>query len=31
MEGLSVKQDDKNIVLDAEAFNINLNEAMQVD
>jgi len=28
VEGLGVKQDDKNIVLDAEAFNITLNEAM---
>jgi hypothetical protein len=31
VEGLGVKQDDKNIVLDAEAFNITLNEAMQID
>jgi len=28
VEGLGVKQDDKNVVLDAEAFNITLNEAM---
>jgi hypothetical protein len=31
VEGLGVMQDDKNIVLDAEAFNITLNEAMQID
>lgn len=31
VEGLGVKQDDKNVVLDAEAFNITLNEAMQID
>lgn len=31
VEGLGIKQDDKNIALDAEAFNITLNEAMQVD
>jgi hydrocephalus-inducing protein len=31
VEGLGIKQDDKNIMLDAEAFNITLNEAMQID
>ena len=28
VEGLGIKQDDKNIALDAEAFNITLNDAM---
>jgi hypothetical protein len=31
VEGLGIKQDDKNINLDAEAFNITLNEAMLLD
>lgn len=31
VEGLGIKQDDKTINLDAEAFNITLNEAMQLD
>jgi len=31
VEGLGIKQDDKTINLDAEAFNITLNEGMQVD
>jgi len=31
VEGLGIKQDDKNLQLDAEAFNITLNEAMQLD
>lgn len=30
-EGLNIKQEDKNIVLDAEGFNITLNEQMNVD
>lgn len=28
VEGLGIKQEDKTINLDAEAFNITLNEAM---
>ena len=31
VEGLAIKQEDKNIALDAEAFNITLNEAMTVE
>lgn len=31
VENLGIKQDDKTINLDAEAFNITLNEAMQLD
>jgi hydrocephalus-inducing protein len=31
VEGLGIRQDDKTINLDAEAFNIQLNEQMQVD
>lgn len=31
VEGLGIKQDDKTINLDAEAFNITLNDAMQLD
>lgn len=31
VEGLGIKQDDKTINLDAEAFNITLNEAMQIE
>jgi hydrocephalus-inducing protein len=31
VEGLGIKQEDKNIALDAEAFNITLNEAMQIE
>ena len=30
-ENLGIKQEDKNIVLDAEGFNITLNESMNVD
>ena len=30
-ENLSIKQDDKNIMLDAEGFNITLNEHMALD
>jgi hydrocephalus-inducing protein len=31
VEGLGIKQEDKNIALDAEAFNITLNEAMTIE
>ena len=31
VEGLGIKQEDKNIAIDAEAFNITLNEQMTVD